>query len=129
MQDFVKLNSDGSSRGNPGPSGGGGIIKDADGKMLITYAKGFGDESNNKAEAMALLIWINWCSSNGIKNLEVESDSLFLINWITDKAKPPWNIRDTVQAIKITIESFDYLKPGVNIIWTDFKFPLLEEDI
>lgn len=32
-----KLNSDGASRGNPGPSGGGGVLRNSEGKMLLCF--------------------------------------------------------------------------------------------
>ena len=33
---FLKLNVDGSSFGNPGPSGGGFIVRDASGDIVLT---------------------------------------------------------------------------------------------
>lgn len=71
----VKLNLDGRSRGNPTSSGGGGIVRDSEAKMLIAYAIPFRNNSNNTFEAIALLAGIEWCSTNEIKNIEIESDS------------------------------------------------------
>ena len=39
---WVKLNSDGSSMGNPGRAGGGGIIRNAKGKWIKGYARAIG---------------------------------------------------------------------------------------
>lgn len=36
---WVKLNMDGSCRGNPGNSGGGGVIRDAEGNFLAGFWK------------------------------------------------------------------------------------------
>ncbi|MCE0480878.1 hypothetical protein HAX54_038071 [Datura stramonium] len=42
---YVKTNSNSSSWGNSGPSGGGGIIRDDNGKMIISaYATTLGEE-------------------------------------------------------------------------------------
>jgi ribonuclease HI/exonuclease III len=48
------LQFDGASKGNPGPSGGGGIIQDPNQGTVIKYAIGLGIDTNNWAEAMAL---------------------------------------------------------------------------
>lgn len=71
---FIKLNIDGCSKGNPGPSGAGGIIRNEQGQMIIAFAMPLGNMSNNLAEAPALKNGIELCISKGIKNLEVESD-------------------------------------------------------
>ncbi|KAG7945159.1 hypothetical protein I3843_15G138800 [Carya illinoinensis] len=39
----LKLNLDGSSLGNPGPSGGGGILRDGNGKLIFAYSMSFGN--------------------------------------------------------------------------------------
>jgi len=48
------LSFDGASKGNPGLTGGGGIIESPNAKTMISYALGLGIETNNIAEAMAL---------------------------------------------------------------------------
>ncbi|KAK1549213.1 hypothetical protein Q3G72_006683 [Acer saccharum] len=46
----LKLNLDGSSLGNPGPAGGGGIFHDSAGNFIFGFSKFFGSCSNNEAE-------------------------------------------------------------------------------
>jgi hypothetical protein len=48
------LHFDGASKGNPGPSGGGGIIQEPNQDKVMKYAIGLGIETNNRAEALAL---------------------------------------------------------------------------
>jgi ribonuclease HI len=48
------LSFDGASKDNPGKAGGGGVIRDPTGNIVIRYAWGLGIEPNNKAEALAL---------------------------------------------------------------------------
>ncbi|HTE04407.1 MAG TPA: reverse transcriptase-like protein, partial [bacterium] len=46
---------DGGSRGNPGPSAIGVVIKDAQGKVLAEIGEYIGELTNNVAEYRALL--------------------------------------------------------------------------
>ncbi|XP_042952286.1 uncharacterized protein LOC122289378 [Carya illinoinensis] len=52
---WVKLNIDGSSLGNPGPAGAGGVIRDASGHMCAAFSVSLGQDSNNYAELKSLL--------------------------------------------------------------------------
>ncbi|KAF5461917.1 hypothetical protein F2P56_017977 [Juglans regia] len=54
-QGWVKLNTDGSSFGNPGTSGAGGVIRDEDGRLLLAYSVPLGLGTNNFAELRSLL--------------------------------------------------------------------------
>jgi hypothetical protein len=48
------LHFDGASKGNPGPSGGGGTIEEPNQDKIMQYALGLGIDTNNRAEALAL---------------------------------------------------------------------------
>ncbi|KAG2686113.1 hypothetical protein I3760_10G162100 [Carya illinoinensis] len=60
-QDWVKLNIDGSSLGNPGMAGAGGVIRDAGGKLLVAYYVFLGQGSNNFAEMRSLVEGVRRC--------------------------------------------------------------------
>lgn len=77
---FVKLKSDGCSKGNPGPAGGGGIIRNDQGKMIMAYAAPLGCMTNNMVGVMALKTGINWCRNAGITKIEIECDSKLLVD-------------------------------------------------
>ncbi|KAL0413386.1 UNVERIFIED_CONTAM: hypothetical protein Sradi_1540300 [Sesamum radiatum] len=49
-----KLNSDGSSLGNPGPAGAAGIITDAEGQVLLVYQDALGTATSVIAELTAV---------------------------------------------------------------------------
>ncbi len=51
----IEIYVDGGSRGNPGPSGVGVVILDANGKRLKDVSKYIGEATNNIAEYSALL--------------------------------------------------------------------------
>ena len=55
FQAVVKLNLDGCSRGNPGRSGGGGLFRDSDGRLLLAFSCYFGEMTSLQAEIKALL--------------------------------------------------------------------------
>ena len=54
---WVKLNSDGSSMGNPGRAGGGGIIRNAEGKWIKGYARSIGNTTSIAAELLGVARW------------------------------------------------------------------------
>jgi hypothetical protein len=50
----LKLNFDGASKGNPGRTGMGGVIRDSQGKIIRLYTGSLGNSTNNAAEFGAL---------------------------------------------------------------------------
>lgn len=77
----------------PGPSGGGGIIREEGAKTIAAYAIPSGNETKTMAEALALKTGIDWCMEKGIQKLEVESDPKLLIDWILDKVHGTYGIQ------------------------------------
>lgn len=73
------LNTDGASRGNPGPAGAGGVLSGADGQVVETYAVYLGEKTNNEAEYMALIEGLKRAKVLAPKKLVVRSDSLLLV--------------------------------------------------
>ena len=53
------INTDGGSRGNPGPAAAGILIR-LDSKKLFSGGKYLGEATNNIAEYKALILAINW---------------------------------------------------------------------
>lgn len=92
----VRLYSDGSSRGNPGPGGYGTILQytDAHGQLHEReYSEGFADTTNNRMELMGVI--------RGLEELkkpchvEVISDSKYVIDafnkgWVDSWLKNSW---------------------------------------
>jgi ribonuclease HI len=80
---FVKLNFDGSSKGNPGPTGFGAVLRDNEGRILHITAGYLGFNTNNVAELWSLLKGINLAISHNIFQLIVEGDSQVIIHLIS----------------------------------------------
>ena len=57
----LKLNVDGSSRGNPGQAGGGFVVRDSSGWVILAESKYFGHATSLEAEALALLNGLQAC--------------------------------------------------------------------
>ncbi|KAH0640052.1 hypothetical protein KY290_037340 [Solanum tuberosum] len=69
-----KLNSDGSSRWNPGRSGIGGVIRDSDGNWIVGYMGNIHISNNIKAELTTLMQGLQMALARGLLPLEVNID-------------------------------------------------------
>jgi len=77
------LHFDGASKNNPGQAGVGGVIKDQQGKILVTYEWGLGIMSNNKAEAYSLLLGTSILRRLGLQHPIIIGDSAIIIAAMT----------------------------------------------
>nr|XP_027108979.1 uncharacterized protein LOC113728817 [Coffea arabica] len=93
------LNTDGCSKGNPGVSGGGGVLRDSNGIPLIGFSAYLGETTSLCAEVRALLIGLQTCVHRGFQNLYVQSDSLLLVGILQNRIQCPWKIRREIRQI------------------------------
>ncbi|KAH0702465.1 hypothetical protein KY285_016743 [Solanum tuberosum] len=77
-----KLNSDGSSIGNPGRSGTRGVIRDHNGDWIVGYMGNLHMSNNVKAELTALMQGLKIALVRGLLPLEVNIDCKELITFI-----------------------------------------------
>jgi ribonuclease HI len=78
---------DGGSRGNPGPSGYGAVIEDAQGGIAARLSEFLGIQTNNFAEYSGLIAVLNWALGNGVKRLRVVSDSELMVKQMKGQYK------------------------------------------
>jgi ribonuclease HI len=78
---------DGGSRGNPGPSGYGAVIEDAQGRVVARLSEYLGKQTNNYAEYSGLLAVLRWAIENGHKRLRVVSDSELMVKQMKGQYK------------------------------------------
>ena len=85
----IKVYTDATAKGNPGPSGLGIVIKDESDEILLTHKQYIGKATNNQGEYTALLE-----SLKLLKNLKTDyefvefySDSLLMVSQLTGKYK------------------------------------------
>ena len=76
---WLTAHCDGGSRGNPGPSGYGAVIEDAQGRVLARLSEFLGRQTNNYAEYAGLIAVLKWANENGAKCLRVVSDSELMV--------------------------------------------------
>lgn len=79
MNRKLVINTDGGSRGNPGPSGIGVSVADGSGKLLETHKKFIGEATNNIAEYKALLVGLERAIELGAEELVVQMDSELIV--------------------------------------------------
>jgi ribonuclease HI len=78
---------DGGSRGNPGPSGYGAVVEDAQGQVVARLNRFLGIQTNNYAEYSGLLAVLEWALANGAKRLRVVSDSELMVKQMKGQYK------------------------------------------
>ena len=82
-----KLQFDGGSRGNPGPSGSGAVIYFKGEEIWSNYLFLGQKQTNNYAEYSGLIMGLEYALKMNITCLLVEGDSLLVINQLTNKYK------------------------------------------
>ena len=75
-----KLNMDGSSLGNPGIAGGGGVIREEAGNWVVGFSRKIGVTSSFDAELWALRDGLTICVNKNFQSVEVELDAKAIID-------------------------------------------------
>lgn len=96
--------TDGASRGNPGKSGIGVVIKNSEHKTIHQIKRYFPRLTNNQAEYQALITALNYICEKNIKKARFFTDSQLLSNQINGswKVKHPEIIKLYQDASKLT---------------------------
>ena len=92
----VVINTDGGSRGNPGPAAIGAVIASPDGEVLAEVSEALGVATNNVAEYTAALRALERAAELGARNVDLRSDSMLLIEQLNGR----WKIKNpTLQVL------------------------------
>lgn len=89
----IMVYTDGGSRGNPGPSGIGVVIKNSKKQIIKKYSKDIGKRTNNEAEYEAVIFAMQKLKQlfgkEKVKNFDIEirTDSELVIRQINGKYK------------------------------------------
>jgi ribonuclease HI len=83
----VHAYTDGASRGNPGQSGIGIVLKDEQGKTLASHFDFIGTTTNNVAEYKALLHCLKMARETKCRHLIVHSDSELMVRQLQGSYK------------------------------------------
>ncbi len=87
----VVIYTDGASRGNPGPSGAGGVILTPDGETIEEFREHLGRTTNNVAEYEAVRIGLARALALGARRVTVRLDSELVSNQLSGRYK----VKDT----------------------------------
>jgi len=99
---------DGSSKGNPGPSGIGVVITDQDGVNLREISKYIGPATNNVAEYTALIYGLQDALKLNSRIIMIHTDSELLANQLSGKYKVKnENIKALYSQVQHLLEGFD----------------------
>ncbi|OEL30975.1 hypothetical protein BAE44_0008005 [Dichanthelium oligosanthes] len=77
------LEFDGASKGNPGKSGAGAIIRRLDGSVIAQLREGLGIATNNAAEYRALILGLKYAAKKGFKYIRAQGDSKLVCNQVS----------------------------------------------
>ena len=80
LDNWFKLNSNGSSMGNLGRAGGGGLIRDSKGEWVSDYARAIRYTTSVAAELWAFHDGINLCIDLNLENVIIELDAKFVVD-------------------------------------------------
>ncbi|CAI9763285.1 unnamed protein product [Fraxinus pennsylvanica] len=104
----VKLNVDGSSLGNPGQAGGGGMIRNEKCELVSAFCTYFGEATNNEAELRAIIEGLRICRELEVYQLDIECDSLLVVSWILSQKCPIWYLWDFWEDLVELLQKFDF---------------------
>lgn len=77
---FIKLNFDGASKGNPGPTGRGGFFRNDRGEILYIYTLNMGHTTNNVVDLGALIKGLKLVIRNSYQKIILEGDVEIIIS-------------------------------------------------
>lgn len=105
----LKLNFDGSSIGNLGPSAIGGTIIDDSGSCLVAFLGPLGMGDALSAELKALLCGVKLIHSKGLSShrIEVEGDSAVVIGWMGSGSPAPWRMPHILKELAFLVSSLN----------------------
>ena len=83
----LTLYADGGTRGNPGPSAAGAVLKDSSGKVIARISKFLGTATNNQAEYAALIFGCEKACELGATELSIFLDSELVVEQISGRWK------------------------------------------
>ncbi|XP_035546597.1 ribonuclease H-like [Juglans regia] len=106
---WVKLNCDGSCRGNRGNSGGGGIIRNWNGLVKGAFSAHYGVGTNSGAEMKAILDGIRLCKRLHLSNVIIESDSQIIVDWLCMGKCSVWYLWDFWEALRKELEGLNFV--------------------
>ncbi|KAL0289718.1 UNVERIFIED_CONTAM: putative ribonuclease H protein [Sesamum radiatum] len=96
---WFKLNTDGSSLGNPGLAVAAGIIRDSAGHVHLAYQIALGTGTSVLAELTAIWRGLELALTHGLAPLVVEVDATVVISLLQSRVSRMWEIQHLIMHI------------------------------
>ncbi|XP_057840364.2 uncharacterized protein LOC131050196 [Cryptomeria japonica] len=109
-KDWIKVNFDEATRGNPSQLGARCVARNHKGEALARCGQGVGITTNNIVEANAALLAIQMAKRLGVRYLQLESDSKIITQAITKGNAIHWKIDKLIQIIITHLMAFPKFK-------------------
>ena len=102
------VQSDGASRGNPGPAAIGGVVMTHDGEVLAEVSDAIGVTTSNVAEYRALIATLLAARELGVKSVDVLLDSDLIVQQVKGryKVKKP-HLKPLLAEVKQRLSDFE----------------------
>ena len=81
---WFRLNSDGSSTGNPGPAGSGGLIRNGEGDWVCGYARKIGVTTSFAVKLWGLRDGLLQCFNLHLPAIEIEIDTKAIVDLLNN---------------------------------------------
>lgn len=102
-QGVLTIYSDGGSRGNPGPSAAGYVIKDGDARLTYEGGAYLGITTNNQAEYHGVRLGLEKARELGAKSVECYIDSMLVVNQLNGqyviRNRELWPIHERIKEL------------------------------
>lgn len=96
---WIKCNTDGASKGNPGVSSYGFCIRNENGDLLYAEANRIGITTNMVTELTGIWQALRYCKAQGYDHIKLETDSLSLKSMIQKEWRIPWELNERIEEI------------------------------
>ncbi|XP_070021738.1 uncharacterized protein [Nicotiana sylvestris] len=94
---WLKVNTDGALRGNPGRISIGFCIRNENGDIVKSVGKDIEETTNTVAEAKAMVEALRFCRFQQYSHVWLQTDSMILKKIMDGIWKPPWIISEQVE--------------------------------
>ncbi|XP_070048893.1 uncharacterized protein [Nicotiana tomentosiformis] len=107
IEGWIKVNTDGASRGNSERSSIGFVVRDEEGDVIYVLGKEIPHATNNEAEALAIVDALKYCVEQGFTQIILQNDSMLMKNVLKGKWVTPWNISEYMEESRNIMEGFN----------------------
>ncbi|EEF41122.1 conserved hypothetical protein [Ricinus communis] len=86
LENWIKFNIDGCSKGNPGSAAGGGVFRDYRGRCVVGFMCNIGYCSAIGAELWAAFHGLTIAWNKGLRKLVLAMDSTLALYWLSKRS-------------------------------------------